>query len=404
MNATTLTPPATVPITKSIRIESIDLLRGIVMVIMALDHVRDYFHADAFLFNPVNLEKTTVAIFFTRWITHFCAPVFVFLAGTSAFMVGSRKGKKELTAFLLKRGIWLIVLEFTVINFAWFFNIHFSLMALTVIWALALGMITLSAFIHLPFKAILITGIILVFGHNLLDGIHVTGQGADALAWSLLHEQGGFTFSFTFLYVGYPIIPWAGTMLLGYCFGSLYLSSFDAQRRKKILTYLGGGAIILFVVLRLINVYGDPNPWSTQKNGIFTFLSFMNVTKYPPSLLYLLITLGPAMLFLSISENFKGKFSLALISLGRVPMFYYILHLYLIHIIAVIAAMSTGYTFSDMTFNTWVTDSPALKGYGFSLGVTYLVWIGVVLALYPLCKWYDTYKLNHREKWWLSYL
>jgi uncharacterized membrane protein len=406
MSTATLTTPHTFSTTlkSSNRIESIDLLRGLVMVIMALDHVRDYFHADAFLFNPTDLDKTTVAIFMTRWITHFCAPVFVFLAGTSAFMIGSRKGKKELSAFLLKRGVWLIVLEFTVLNFAWFFNIHFSLIALTVIWALAIGMISLALFIHLPFKAILVLGILLVAGHNILDPIHVAGEGADAIGWSLLHEQGGFQFPLTFVFVGYPIIPWIGVMLLGYCFGSLYQPSYDALTRKKILLSIGGGAIVLFVLLRLLNIYGDPHPWSVQKDPLFTFLSFINVTKYPPSLLYVLITLGPALIFLAISEKYKGKLTQALVSLGRVPMFYYILHLYVIHILAVIAAILTGYTFSDMVFNTWVTDSPALKGYGFSLGVVYLVWIAVVLALYPLCKWYDTYKINHREQWWLSYL
>jgi uncharacterized membrane protein len=406
MSTATLTTPHTFSTTlkSSNRIESIDLLRGLVMVIMALDHVRDYFHADAFLFNPTDLDKTTVAIFMTRWITHFCAPVFVFLAGTSAFMIGSRKGKKELSAFLLKRGVWLIVLEFTVLNFAWFFNIHFSLIALTVIWALAIGMISLALFIHLPFKAILVLGILLVAGHNILDPIHVAGEGADAIGWSLLHEQGGFQFPFTFVFVGYPIIPWIGVMLLGYCFGSLYQPSYDALTRKKILLSIGGGAIVLFVLLRLLNMYGDPAPWSVQKNPLFTFLSFINVTKYPPSLLYVLITLGPALIFLAVSEKYKGKLTQALVSLGRVPMFYYILHLYMIHILAVIAAILTGYTLSDMVFNTWVTSSPALKGYGFSLGVVYLVWIAVVLVLYPLCKWYDTYKINHREQWWLSYL
>ncbi|SKC82299.1 DUF1624 domain-containing protein [Ohtaekwangia koreensis] len=406
MSTVTLTTPHPFSTTlkSSNRIESIDLLRGLVMVIMALDHVRDYFHADAFLFNPADLNKTTAAIFMTRWITHFCAPVFVFLAGTSAFMVGSRKGKKELSAFLLKRGVWLIVLEFTVLNFAWFFNIHFSLIALTVIWALAIGMISLALFIHLPFKAILVLGVLLVAGHNILDPIHVAGQGADAMGWSLLHEQGGFRFPFTFVFVGYPIIPWIGVMLLGYCFGSLYQPTYDASTRKRILLSIGGGAVVLFVLLRLLNIYGDPHAWSVQKDPLFTFLSFINVTKYPPSLLYVLITLGPALIFLAISERYKGKLTQALVSLGRVPMFYYILHLYVIHILAVIAAILTGYTLSDMVFNTWVTDSPALKGYGFSLGTVYLVWIAVVLALYPLCKWYDTYKINHREQWWLSYL
>lgn len=407
MNTTTLAAPLrTVGSVKSSRIESIDLLRGLVMVIMALDHVRDYFHADAFLYNPADLDKTNVVLFFTRWITHFCAPVFVFLAGTSAFMVGSRKGKTELSAFLLKRGIWLIVLEFTVINFAWFFNFHFSLIALTVIWALAIGMIALAGFIHLPFKVILAIGILFVAGHNMLDGIDaiVGGSGADAMLWSFLHEQGGFRFSLAFVFVGYPVIPWVGVMLLGYCFGKLYQSAYDAAVRKKLLLMLGGGAIALFIVLRLLNIYGDPHGWSVQKDGVFTLLSFINVTKYPPSLLYVLITLGPSLIFLAVAEKYTGKLAQAFISLGRVPMFYYILHLYLIHILAVIAALLTGYTLSDMVFNTWVTDSPALRGYGFSLGVVYLVWIGVVLMLYPVCRWYDTYKINHREQWWLSYL
>jgi uncharacterized membrane protein len=235
-------------------------------------------------------------------------------------MIGSRKGKKELSAFLLKRGVWLIVLEFTVLNFAWFFNIHFSLIALTVIWALAIGMISLALFIHLPFKAILVLGILLVAGHNILDPIHVAGEGADAIGWSLLHEQGGFQFPLTFVFVGYPIIPWIGVMLLGYCFGSLYQPSYDALTRKKILLSIGGGAIVLFVLLRLLNIYGDPHPWSVQKDPLFTFLSFINVTKYPPSLLYVLITLGPALIFLAISEKYKGKLTQALVSLGRVPL------------------------------------------------------------------------------------
>jgi len=402
MNITT-TPNAALPL-RTARIESIDLLRGLVMIIMALDHVRDYFHADAFLFNPVDVEKTNVALFFTRWITHFCAPVFVFLAGTSAFLVGSRKGKKELTSFLLKRGLWILVLEFTVINFSWFFNIHFSMIAITVISALGAGMIALAGFIHLPFKAILVFGILFVFGHNALDSIHVEGEGAAAVLWGFIHAPGGFHFPGFFLFIGYPFLPWTGVMLLGYCFGSLYLPSQDGQRRRALLRYFGFGAIAAFVILRLINIYGDPSHWSTQRDGVFTFLSFLNVTKYPPSLLYLLVTLGPAMLLLSVSERWTGKLSQYIIALGRVPMFYYILHIYLIHILAVIAAIATGFTLSDMTFNTWVTDSTNLKGYGFNLGVTYLVWIIVVLALYPLCLRYDAYKQKHKEKWWLSYL
>jgi uncharacterized membrane protein len=386
------------------RIQSIDLLRGIVMIIMALDHVRDYFHADAFLYNPLDLEKTSVMLFFTRWITHFCAPVFVFLAGTSAFLVGSRKGKKELSAFLLKRGLWLILLELTIINFAWFFNIQFSLITLTVIWALGVGMIALAAIVHLPFNLILILGILLVAGHNLLDPIQVDGNNSKAIGWAILHKFSGFPIGNHFLFVGYPIIAWTGIMTLGYSFGALYKSSFDAKTRMKLLLVLGSGMIFLFVIIRSINAYGDPSHWSEQATPVYTFLSFLNITKYPPSLLYALITLGPALIFLAISENLKKGISQYVIALGRVPMFYYILHLYFIHCIGVIAALATGYEFSDMIFTTWITDSPNLKGYGFNLGITYVVWIGVVLSLFPLCLWYDRYKTNHREKWWLSYL
>ncbi len=399
----TANSPTSVTLTKT-RIESIDLLRGLVMIIMALDHVRDYFHADAFLFNPTDLGKTDFAIFTTRFVTHFCAPVFVFLAGTSAFMIGERKGKAALSSFLLKRGIWLIVLEFTILNFAWFFNIHFPFLALTVIWALAIGMIALSIFIHLPMAGLFTVGLVLVFGHNLLDGIHVPGDGPQSIFWSFLHEQRLFHIGGFDLLVGYPILPWTGVMLLGYSFGKLYQAGFAQSKRKQILTWMGFGSIALFVVLRFINIYGDPNVWSVQSTPLLTFLSFLNVTKYPPSLDYILITLGPSFLFLAHTENWKGKIASDITALGRVPMFYYIVHIYVIHLIALAAATLTGFDASDMIFSTWVTDSPALKGYGFSLGVVYVIWIAVVLALLPVCKWYDRYKQTNRSKWWLSYL
>jgi uncharacterized membrane protein len=400
----TMTIPETKPFASTVRVQSIDLLRGFVMIIMALDHTRDYFHADAFLYNPLDLEKTNAALFTTRWITHLCAPVFVFLAGTSAFLVGSRKGKKELSSFLFKRGLWLLVLEFTVINFSWFFNIQFSFIALTVIWALGMGMIILSAAIHLPFRLVLILGFLFVFGHNALDSFHVPGKDAGAIGWAVLHEANIFQLGHFLLFVGYPLLPWTGVMLLGYCFGTLYKSSVEAQQRRKILLVLGSSMIVLFVILRLITSYGEPAPWSSQPTALFTFFSFINVTKYPPSLLYVLITLGPALIFLALSEKFSGKLWSYVVALGRVPMFFYIVHIYLIHILAVIAAVATGYTASDMVFNTWVTDAPHLKGYGFGLGIAYLVWVFVVLSLYPLCLWYDRYKTQHKEKWWLSYL
>ncbi|MEO8472452.1 MAG: heparan-alpha-glucosaminide N-acetyltransferase domain-containing protein [Chryseolinea sp.] len=385
---------------KSTRIESIDLLRGLVMIIMALDHVRDYFHADAFLFNPTDLTKTNVALFFTRFVTHICAPVFVFLAGTSAFMVGQRKGRRELSFFLVKRGTWLIVLEFTFVNFGWLFNAEFPLLLVIVIWTLGISMIALAGFIHLPFAGVAITGALLVFGHNLLDNVHFPGS----MLWSLLHEQNVYHAGRFTIFVAYPILPWIGLMLLGYCFGTLYQPSFDGERRKQLLLRMAAGCIALFVVMRLINGYGDPIPWSSQSNPVFTILSFFNVNKYPPSLAYVLITMAPAFLFLAFAENWKGKFASGVTSLGRVPMFYYIIHIYAIHILAMFAAMATGFSASDMTFNAWVTDSPKLKGYGFSLWTVYLVWIVLIIALLPLCKWYDHYKQRNREKWWLSYL
>lgn len=392
-------------IVKSTRIQSIDLLRGIVIIIMALDHVRDYFHADAFLYNPLNLEKTNAAVFLTRWITHMCAPVFIFLAGTSAFLVGARKSKKELSSFLLTRGLWLIVLELTVMNFGWFFNVQFSLIVLQVIWALGFGMIVLAAAIHLPFNAILTTGIIIVAGHNLLDGIQVEGNGINAMLWAILHGFQFFDFGDRFFFAGYAILPWTGIMLLGYCFGKLYLPAVNPDVRKKILLRLGFGAIALFLVLRIFNIYGNPTPWTSQGNALYTFLSFINVNKYPASLQFVLVMLGPAFLFLAFAEKLKGNVWEKVTALGRVPLFFYIVHVYVIHLVALVTALATGFELQDMVFITWITDSPNLRGYGFSLGVMYLFWIGIVLALFPLCLWYDRYKTKHgKEKKWLSYL
>lgn len=387
------------------RIESIDLLRGIVIIIMALDHVRDYFHADSFLFDPLDLEQTNVAIFFTRWITHFCAPVFIFLAGTSIFLVSSRKGKAEVSAFLLKRGFWLMFLEFSVMNFGWFFNAHFSIFTLQVIWVIGLSMVLMSAIIHLPYRGILWFGLLLVIGHNLLDDVHFTQPGLREV-WAVLHQ---FDF-FPDLIPGatvilvYPVIPWVGVMALGYCLGAIYQKDFDPAMRKKILHYTGLLAIAVFILLRLVNIYGDPEPRLTSGAAITQLLSFFNLHKYPPSFLYLLMTLGPSLLFLAHAENIKNKLSDAVVIFGRVPMFFYILHVYVIHLAALFAAEFSGYGWKTFLLEQFPTMEPALQGYGFSLGVTYLVWIAVVFATFPLCKWYNNYKSNHRDKWWLSYL
>ena len=370
------------------------------MIIMALDHVRDYFHADSLRFEPDDLSQTTPIFFFTRWISHFCAPVFVFLAGTSAYLSGQRKSKKELSLFLLSRGLWLLFLEISIVSFAWSFNIRLPFTGLQVIWALGISMICLAALVHLPVKIILSIGLLIVFGHNLLDNIHV-----DGFLWSALHESRIFQLDETHrLRVAYPVLPWIGIMALGYGFGKLYSKGVDPARRKKILLLMGSVVIALFILIRFINVYGDPRPWTVQGSGIFTFLSFLNTFKYPPSLLYTLMTLGPAIIFLAFTEKISNWISKAIVHIGRVPMFYYILHLYLIHFLAMFAAEFSGYNWSDMILQRRTKFDPQLKGYGFSLGITYLVWIGVVIILYPLCKWYDKYKTRHKEKWWLSYL
>ena len=386
-----------------VRITSIDLLRGIVMILMALDHTRDYFHAGAFVFDPTDLTKTTIPVFLTRWITHYCAPIFMLLTGAAAFLVGERKGTKALSKFLFTRGLFLVLMEHTVINFAWNFNIHFPEFDFLVIWSLGVSMIALAGLVYLPKKLILAVGIILLAGHNLLDNVHVAGKGFNAFIWSVLHEPGTFSFAGKNIFVMYPVIPWIGIIALGYSLGSLYSNKVDDVQRKKTLLWLGIGSIVLFVGIRFINVYGDASHWSNQRDAAFTVLSFINVTKYPPSLLYGLITLGPACILLALFETKPGWLGKLISVYGRVPMFYYILHIYLIHLLAMFATTLCGHKWSDMIW-TELASNDKLKGYGFSLSIVYLVWIAVIVLLYPLCKWYDKYKTNHKEKWWLSYL
>ena len=387
------------------RITSIDLLRGVIMIIMALDHVRDYFHAEAFFYDPLDLEKASPMLFFTRWITHYCAPVFMLLSGTSACIMAQRKTKKELSIFLLTRGLWLVLLEMSVVNFGWNFNITFPSILFLTIWSLGISMICLSVLVFLPKKVILVISLLLIFCHNLLDNIHVTGNTLPAFGWALLHEQQFFQWNNEIVLVGYPIIPWHGLMALGYCIGGFYTTNYDAAKRKKNLLLIGLSGIALFIIIRFINVYGDKMPWSVQQNPLRTLFSFVKVTKYPPSLLYTLMTLSPAILFLSFSEKWRGSIVRIISVYGRVPMFYYILHIYLVHLLAMIAST----LFTNFSWQNWILLQPIwfsenLKGSGYSLSVVYLVWIGIVLALYPLCKRYDQYKQTHKHKWWLSYL
>lgn len=381
------------------RILSIDLLRGSVMVLMALDHVRDFFHAEAFLYDPMDLESTTVPVYLTRWVTHFCAPVFVLLAGTSVRFMQGRSSIPALSTFLLKRGLWLIAIEVLVVNFAWFFNPSYPVLALGVIWAIGFSMIALAGLIHLPFKAIVATGALLVLGHDLLNGLHPDGAW-----WMFLHERNAIQLAAHTIVFVYPVLPWIGVMALGYCAGSYYTADIPSQRRRGALLAWGWGMVVAFLLLRGINVYGDPHPWEAQDSWTRTVLSFLDLAKYPPSLLYLLMTLGPAFLFLAVSERWRGGMVRALIVIGRVPFFYYLVHIFAIHLVAMVAAELTGFGWRSMVLDVWVNIAPALQGYGFDLAVVYLIWCALVLALFPLCRWYDRLKSRNRHLWWLSYL
>jgi uncharacterized membrane protein len=387
------------------RIQSIDILRGVVMLIMALDHVRDFFHYAAWTDSPTNLATTTPQLFFTRWITHFCAPTFVFLSGTSAFLAGQHKTKKELSFFLIKRGIWLVLVELVVMTFAFSFNPLYNAFFLQVIWVIGWSMIFLGLMVRTSMTYIIVIGCIITFGHNILDYVRLPQQGAGHVLWSIFFTASGTIFNYTpsrFVFDLYAILPWTGIMFLGYGFGILYRKDSDAIRRRKAVLTIGFAVTIFFIVLRFINAYGDPGHWSTQKTGLYTFLSFLNATKYPPSLCYLSMTLGPALIFLSLIETANNKITGILSMYGRVPFFYYVVHFYLIHIICVIVFFATGYTTKDIIDpNSPFFFRPA--HFGFDLPVVYTVWVFVIVVLYKPCKWFDNYRRTHTQ-WWLSYL
>ena len=387
------------------RIKSIDLLRGLVMIIMALDHTRDFFHKGAFGNDPLDLATTTPFLFFTRWITHFCAPVFVFLSGMSAWLQSIRKTKNELSRFLISRGLWLILVEIFIVTLGITGDIFYGYIILQVIWAIGISMVILGFAIWLPYYVILSLGLIIVSGHNLLDFVEKTHVGAFPWWWSLLHVQsflplwGNHT-----LGIFYPLLPWSGLMMVGYCSGKLF-TSYDLPKRKKILLKLGIGLLVFFIVLRFTNWYGNPFPWSVQKNNLYTLLSFVNVRKYPPSLLYLSLTIGVALIFLVLVKKAGSRLSKIIIVYGRVPFFYYIIHFFLLQLVNISIFLARGHTVAEgIAGQPGLPFKFAIPGEGFDLPGVYLIWILVVVALYPLCKWYDRYKTNHREKWWLSYL
>ena len=379
------------------RIEAVDLTRGIIMIVMALDHVRDYLAVPA---NPTDLVTTTPALFFTRWITHFCAPVFCLLTGVGARLSLGRKTRGELARFLWTRGLWLIVLDTVIARcLVYQFNVDFQLTVLDVLWSLGWSMIALSALIYLPPAAIAVFGVALAAGHDLLDGVRPASFGVLAPIWNILHAPGPLGSRW---FVAYPLIPWIGVMALGWCIGGIY--SWTVERRRRALLWLGLGLTGAFVVLRAVNGYGDPAPWAPRPTLAVTAMSFLNATKYPPSLAFLLMTLGPALILLRAAETPARWLEPARI-IGRVPLFYYLVHFAAIHAIAVaVSALSFGTVrkmFESPTIDRYPVTFP--PGWGFSLPGVYAAWIGVVIAVYPLCRWYAAVKQRRRD-WWLGYL
>ncbi len=385
------------------RLDSVDMLRGVVIVIMALDHVRDFWSDRFFREDPTDLTKTTAAIFLTRWITHYCAPTFIFLAGTGAFLSGTRgKSKAELSWFLFTRGLWLAFFEVVINRILWMFNFDFYHHGAGVFWAIGLSMIGLSVLVYLPTSLVTAFGVAMVAFHNMLDGFTAQMVHLPGWLWMILHSPGDepligpFTFG-----TGYCLIPWMGVMAAGYGFGTMLLQ--DRATRRRELVELGVALILAFVIVRAINIYGDPRPWSLQPTLVFTVLSFLNCTKYPPSLLYLLMTLGPAIVILGLFDRPLGDWAKPIITFGRVPLFFYLLHIPLIHGGAVLC------DYIRFGWSPMATDGPwAVKpdqvpaNYGISLPMIYLVWIGVVLILYWPCRWFAGVKRRRRDTW-LSY-
>jgi uncharacterized membrane protein len=392
----------TFPVTKY-RIESIDIVRGLIMLLMALDHTRDYLHINTG--SATNIATTTPILFFTRWITHYCAPNFVFLSGVSAYLAGTRRTKNEFSSFLIKRGLWLILVELVLMSFALTFNPFYNIIILQVIWVIGFSMIVLALLSRAPLAVTGVIGGLIFFGHNILDYITLPKDGAGYVLVKLFFTARGTVLPISktrVIWDLYSVAPWMGAMLLGYVFGSIYKSSFDAARRKRILLTSGSILVVLFLVLRYFNLYGDPAPWSVQRSGVYTFLSFLNVTKQPCSLMYLCMTIGPALIALSLIEKVKNKFTSILIVFGNVPFFYYIPHFYLIRILNVILFFASGYnTHQIVDPNSFFWFVPATFGY--PLWVIYIIWLLLITTLYFPCRWYGKYKRTHSQ-WWLSYI
>jgi len=373
------------------------------MVIMALDHVRDFMQTTSMSQSPTDLQTTTATLFMTRWITHLCAPTFVFLSGISAYIAYKRSNNlSESRKFLLTRGIWLVFLEFTIINFALWFDIHFRFEILEVLSAIGFSFIILGLMLKLPLRVIGIAGIIIIFGHNLLQGINIPANPAVSFIFSVFFRPSLFQVTHDFsLYTAYPVIPWLGIMLVGFACGELF--EIPSEKRNKILLSAGLSILALFVIIRFINVYGDPVTWAIQKSAVFTLLSFINTTKYPPSLLFTLMILGITFLLLFISEKVKNKFTEILSVYGKVPLFYFVIHLYIIHSLMFVMLFLQGFKGKDLLFGVFNNGRPKTGG-GVDLTVIYLIWLAVVILLYPVCKWYGRFKLKNKQNKFLRYL
>ena len=378
------------------RLQSIDLLRGLAIVLMALDHTRDFFGASG----PNPRDITDPAVFLTRWVTHFCAPTFIFLAGVSAYLYGGHKRSVgQLSLFLLTRGLWLIFIEFTLVRFGWNLTFDLKLFFAGVIWVIGASMIVLAGLVTLPERAIAAIALIVIAGHNLLDGVPAEHFGNLGWLWNFLHQPGRIHIGTQseFL-VAYTLVPWAGVMAMGYAFGPVF--KLDPSGRRHLLLRAGAALIAGFVVLRATDLYGDPAPWSVQNSSLGTLLSFINCEKYPPSLLYLMMTLGPALVVLALFEHAHGRISNWLTTFGRVPFFFYVVHLPVIHALAVGLAW---FTVGDAGFMFGHAIPLKPPGYGLGLPGIYAVWVFVLVMLYPLCHWFAALKRS-RQDWWLSYL
>lgn len=391
---------------RSYRLTSIDMLRGLVILIMAIDHTRDFFSVQMAI-DPMSDPNVGLPLALTRWITHFCAPVFVFLAGTSAGLMVARKTPAALAKFLLTRGLWLIFVEVVLISTATTFSPGGieqlggrTLVFLQVIWVIGASMVLLAGLQFLGRKVCLWLGAAIVLGHNVLDGHWPAAQNLLDTApplWAALHvsmSKVAGPFHFLFLY---PLLPWVGVMLLGY--GVSLLFQWPAAQRNAALLFWGVALTLAFIALRLIDGYGDPNHWQTQARGVATFIDFLNTTKYPPSLEFLTMTLGPAAILCSFADRLGGWLKDAFVMFGRVPFAFYVAHFYLLHLLSLALGALQGIPVSQLA--TFPPFYPG--GYGLSLAGVYGVWLLVIVLLYPLCRYMANLKARNRS-WWLSYV